>query len=35
MAVDVKWFSKSDFSKYKDKYVAIVDRKVVASGKNA
>ena len=35
MAVDVKWFSKHDFSRYSGKYVAIIDKRVVSSGKNA
>ncbi len=35
MTIDVKWFSKHDFSRYSGKYVAIIDKKVVASGKNA
>lgn len=35
MAVDLKWFSKHDFSEYRGKYVAIIDKKVVAYGKNA
>ncbi|EKD61994.1 MAG: hypothetical protein ACD_52C00325G0005 [uncultured bacterium] len=32
---DYEWFLKADLSQYKGKYVAIVDRKIVSSGKNA
>ncbi|MDI6859553.1 MAG: DUF5678 domain-containing protein [Methanocellales archaeon] len=32
---DIQWFAKKDFSKYKGKFIAIIDQKVVASGDNA
>lgn len=30
-----EWFLKRDFSKYSGKWLAIIDKKVVASGENA
>ena len=30
-----EWFLKRDFSKYSGKWLAIIDKQVVASGKNA
>ncbi len=35
MNKDTEWFSKTDLSEYKGKYIAIVDKKVIASGANA
>lgn len=35
MSSDIEWYAKADLSKYKGKYVAISDKKVVASGTNA
>lgn len=35
LSVNVNWFSKHNFSKYRGKYVAVVGEKVVASGSNA
>ncbi len=32
---NLEWFAKADFRRYKGRYVAIVGRRVVASGKNA
>lgn len=32
---DYKWFLKADTSKYKNKYIAIIDEKIVAFGENA
>jgi len=32
---DIQWFAKQDFRKYKGKFIAIVDQKVVASGDDA
>jgi len=32
---EYEWYLKNDLSKYGGKWVAILDRKVVASGKNA
>ena len=35
MKNDIEWYAEADLSKYKGKYVAILDKKVVASGINA
>lgn len=35
MRNDIGWFAKTDLSKYKGQYIAIVNKKVVASGINA
>jgi hypothetical protein len=35
MNKDTEWFAKKDLSEYKGKYVAILNKKVVASGTNA
>ncbi len=35
MKNDIEWYAKADLSKYRGKYVAILDKKVVASGINA
>lgn len=35
MKKDIEWFAKADLSKYKGRYVAILDKKVIASGTNA
>lgn len=35
MRRDIEWFSRADLSKYKGKYVAILDKKVIAHGNNA
>ena len=32
---EYEWFVKADLEKYKNKHIAIVDQKVVASGENA
>ncbi len=32
---EINWFSKADFNMYAGKYVAIIEKKVVAFGDNA
>ena len=35
MRVDYEWFIKTDFSKYAGKWIATIDKKVVADGDDA